>query len=120
MILKYIYTWKMKKILLSIGIFFWYIPLLFALNLEVKSNIPSWTYQFPIDIYLISNDKDAKIFYYTDGEWRMDNIHEFIQPLFIKENTTLDFYATNKNHEDTLIQTSTYIFEYSTKIDIWE
>jgi hypothetical protein len=48
----------------------------------------------------------------------MDNIHEFIQPLFIKENTTLDFYATNKNHEDTLIQTSTYIFEYSTKIDI--
>lgn len=109
----------MKKILFLLLIFFnfW---IVFASQLSVKPNIIPWEYNFPIEINLISNDKEAKIFYYTDWEWRLDNIKEFKKPILLKEDTTIDFYATSKNFEDTLIQTAKYTFKYSQKIDIEE
>lgn len=106
----------MKKIILFILAILWNFHLVWAANLEVRSNLESWEYNFPIEINLITNDKNAKIFYYTDGEGRMDNIKEFKSPLLLKEDTTIDFYATNKNYEDTLIHTSKYTFSYSEKI----
>lgn len=110
----------MKKILIFITFAFLQINLVLA-NLEVKTNLESWIYDFPIEINIIVNQKDAKIFYYTDWEWRMDNIKEFKKPFLIKENTQIDYYATNKSYEDTLIKTSIYTFNYSKNIDInWE
>lgn len=110
----------MKKILIFITFVFLQINLVLA-NLEVKTNLESWIYDFPIEINIIVNQKDAKIFYYTDWEWRMDNIKEFKKPFLIKENTQIDYYATNKSYEDTLIKTSIYTFNYSKNIDInWE
>jgi len=49
----------------------------------------------------------------------MDNIKEFKKPILIKEDTQLDYYATNANYEDTLIKTSNYTFNYSKQIDIF-
>ncbi len=110
----------MKKILIFITFAFLQINLVLA-NLEVKTNLESWIYDFPIEINIIVNQKDAKIFYYTDWEWRMDNIKEFKKPILIKEDTQIDYYATNKDYEDTLIKTSIYTFNYSKNIDInWE
>lgn len=106
----------MKKLFLFILLILW-IPTSFA-NLEVKSNLSPWNYNFPIEINLIVNDKNAKIFYYTDGIWRMDSIKEYTHPILLKENTTLDYYATNKNFEDTKIQTSNYTFTYSNKLSL--
>jgi hypothetical protein len=48
----------------------------------------------------------------------MDNIKEFKKSFLIKENTQIDYYATNKSYEDTLIKTSIYTFNYSKNIDI--
>lgn len=111
----------MKKILLFLLLFFINFQIIFAQELSVKSNIISWEYSFPIEINLIANDKNAKIFYYTDWIWRMDNIKEFKNPILIKQDTTIDFYATSFDYKDTLIQTSTYTFNYSNNINIsWE
>lgn len=110
----------MKKIFIFILAILLNLNLVWAANLEVRSNLESGEYNFPIEINLITNDKNAKIFYYTDGEGRMDNIKEFKSPLLLKEDTTIDFYATNKNYEDTLIQTSKYTFSYSEKIILEE
>lgn len=110
----------MKKWIIFLMILWNIFWVTYAQNLEVKANIPSGTYSFPIEINLLVNDKDAKIFYYTDGEWRMDHIKEFNKPIILKENTQLDFYATTKNYEDTLIQTLYYTFDYSKKIILQE
>ncbi len=105
-----------KILFFLINILFW-LNFVFA-DLNIKTNIESWEYNFPIEINLISNQKDAKIFYYTDWEWRIDNIKQYLKPILLRENTTLDYYATNKDHQDTLIKTSIYTFKYSNKIDI--
>lgn len=110
----------MKKVLLLLLLTTLNFLIANAYELKVKSNLESWEYNFPIEINLISNHKEAKIFYYTDWEWRIDNIKEFKNPILLKEDTTIDFYATTKNFEDTLIQTATYTFKYSEKIDIGE
>ncbi len=111
----------MKKIIIFIITLLLQINLLQAANLDVQTNLESWEYEFVIEVNIIANDKNAKIFYYTDWEWRMDNIKEFKKPLIIKEDTQLDYYATNTNYEDTLIKTSNYTFNYSKKIDItWD
>jgi len=112
----------MKRI---IKIIIFFITLLIQINiiqaskLDVKTNLESWEYEFAIEVNIITNDKNAKIFYYTDWEWRMDNIKEFKKPILIKEDTQLDYYATNANYEDTLIKTSNYTFNYSKQIDIF-
>lgn len=105
----------MKKIYLFLALFLLQIWQIFA-NLEVKTNLESGKYNFPVEINLISNDKNAKIFYYTDGVGRMDNIFEFTKPILLKDDTTIDFFATTKDFEDTPIQTANYSFEYSDKI----
>lgn len=105
----------MKKIYIFLTLFLLQIWQIFA-NLEVKTNLESGKYNFPIEINLISNDKNAKIFYYTDGVGRMDNIFEFTKPILLKSDTTIDFFATTKDFEDTPIQTVNYSFEYSDKI----
>lgn len=107
----------MKKIFFWITFFFLGLSSSFGF-LEVKTNLPAWEYQFPIEIYLLSNDKTAKIFYYTDGIWRMDTILEYKHPLLLKNNTTVDFFATSKNFQDTSIQTAKFFFTYSDKIDL--
>lgn len=107
----------MKKIFIfMLFLFNFYVS--FAGNLDVKTNLESWEYEFAIEVNLIANEKNAKIFYYTDGEWRMDNIKEFSKPILIKEDTTLDYYATNANFEDTLIKTANYKINYSDKVDL--
>lgn len=110
----------MKKFIIFIVLFIIKINLSIASNLEVKTNIPSWEFDSPIEINLIANEKNAKIFYYTDWEWRMDNIKEYKTPILIKEDTNIDFYASNKNFEDTLIQSASYTFKYSNNIEIKE
>ncbi len=105
----------MKKIYIFLTLFLLQIWQIFA-NLEVKTNLESGKYNFPIEINIISNDKNAKIFYYTDGVGRMDNIFEFTKPILLKSDTTIDFFATTKDFEDTPIQTVNYSFEYSDKI----
>lgn len=110
----------MKKIILFFLTILLNFDIVWASSLEVRSNLESWEYNFPIEINLIATDKNAKIFYYTDGEWRMDHIKEFQNPILLKEDTVIDFYATNKNFEDTLIHTSTYTLNYSRDINIWE
>lgn len=107
----------MKKILYIIYFLFLIIQTTFA-SLEVKTNINSWNYNFPIEIFLIANEKDAKIFYYTDNIWNIDSILEYKKPILIKKDTIINFFATNKDFEDTLIKSSNYTFSYSDKIYI--
>lgn len=105
----------MKKIILFLAFFFLPIWQVLA-GLEVKTNLAPGNYNFPIEVYLMANDKDAKIFYYTDGIGRMDTILEYKHPLILKEDTTLDFFATTKDYEDTPIESAKYTFTYSEKI----
>lgn len=105
----------MKKTILFLVFFFLPIWQVLAI-LEVKTNLAPGNYNFPIEVYLMVNDKDAKIFYYTDGIGRMDTILEYKKPLILKEETTLDFFATTKDYEDTPIQSAKYTFTYSNKI----
>lgn len=105
----------MKKTILFLAFFFLQVWQVMA-ELEVKTNLTPGNYNFPIEVYLMTNDKDAKIFYYTDGIGRMDTILEYKKPLILKEDTTLDFFATTKDYEDTPIQSAKYTFTYWEKI----
>lgn len=107
----------MKKTILFLVFFFLPIWQVLAI-LEVKTNLAPGNYNFPIEVYLMANDKDAKIFYYTDGIGRMDTILEYKKPLVLKEDTSLDFFATTKDYEDTPIQSAKYTFTYSNKITL--
>lgn len=107
----------MKKFLLFLSVFLFSVWQIFA-TLEVKTNLASWEYTFPIEIHLITNEKNAKIFYYTDGIGRMDSILEYQKPILLKTNTTLDFFATTKDFQDTPIQTANYSFIYTDKIQL--
>lgn len=109
-----------KKILLVILIFFWNFYVSQAENLDVKANIDSWEYNFAIEVNLIANENNTKIFYYTDGEWRMDNILEFKKwaPILIKETTTLNYYAIWENFKETLIKENKYKINYPKNLEL--
>jgi hypothetical protein len=94
--------------------------MLFANEITVRSNIESGTYDFALEVYLLSNDKNAKIFYYTDGIGRFDTLKEFSpqSPLIIKKDTTLNFYAINDMNNSTKIAETQYRFTYPENIDI--
>lgn len=111
---------KMKtiKILFLITAFFYNFYYTKAENLDVKANIDSWKYNFAIEVNLIATEKNSKIFYYTDWEWRMDKIIEFKSPILIKENTTLNFYAIWENFSETKIKENTYTFDYPKDIEL--
>lgn len=97
----------------------WY-AVIFANDLQVRSNIDSGNYDFALEVYLLSNDKNAKIFYYTDGIGRFDTLKEFIpnEPLIIKKDTTLNFYAINDMNNSTKIAEAQYSFSYPENIKL--
>jgi hypothetical protein len=91
-----------------------------ANDLSVRSNIESGNYDFALEVYLVSNDKNAKIFYYTDGIGRFDTLKEFHKnnPILIKKDTTLNYYAMNEINNSTKIAESQYSFSYPKNIEI--
>jgi hypothetical protein len=110
----------MKKILIWLLIFtlsFWITK---ANDLDINANLESWEYEFVIEVNLNANDKNAKIFYYTDGEWRMDHIYEYKKwkPLILKNYTTLNYYAIWENYTETQIKENIYEFNYPKKFKI--
>lgn len=111
---------KIKAIyFLSVFLLFW-VSLTHANDLSVRSNIESGSYDFALEVYLVSNDKNAKIFYYTDGIGRFDTLKEFNKnnPILIKKDTTLNYYAINEINNSTKIAESKYSFSYPKNIEI--
>ncbi len=105
----------MKIIILTIISCFILINTTFSF--DVNSNIESWEYNYPIEIYLNPTDKESKIFYYTDWEWRFDNIKEFSKPIIIYEDTKLNYFATLW-YESTKIKENNYIFKYNSNLEL--
>ncbi len=73
-----------------------------------------------IEVYLISNDSDAKIFYYTDGIGRFDTLKEFksTSPILLQKNTSLQYYAINDLNSSTPIQENIYTFHYPKNLSL--
>lgn len=107
----------MKKLLYLLYLFIILVNTSFA-ELDVKSNIPSWEYNKVLEIFLNSNENDAKIFYYLDWVWQIENILEYKEPILIKKDTEINFFATNKDFQDTKIKTSNYKISYSNNINL--
>lgn len=91
-----------------------------ANDLKVEANIKSWIYENTLEINLNSNDKDAKIFYYTDLEWRIDNQKEYKKenPIIIKESSTLSFHTIKWYDKASLINQEKYEINYSNKFEL--
>ena len=91
-----------------------------ASDLKVEANIKSWIYESALEINLNSNDKDAKIFYYTDWEWRLDNQKEYKKdnPIIIKESSSLNFHAIKWYEKATLIKEEKYEINYSNEFKV--
>lgn len=99
-----------------------YIILFFIINcfsnytyadLNIKPNIGWWTYNNSIEINLLSNSENTKIYYYTDWEWRLDNQKEYNwTPIIIKESTTLNYHGFIDMKNSTLINETKYIINY--------
>lgn len=107
----------MKKYLLWLMLSSFFVPLSYA-TLIVKPNLEWWVYHFPIEIYLNTNQKNAKVFYYTDGIGRQDTTKQYRDPILLKSNTDLEYYAVWEEFEDTVIGKSIYTFEYSNALEL--
>lgn len=110
----------MKKILIIFLVFLSNFYVSYAKDLDVKANIESWKYDFVLEVNLIANKDWAKIFYYTDWEWRMDHIIEFTKwnPIIIKKDTILNYYAIWENYEETKIMENKYSFDYEKNLNL--
>lgn len=90
---------------------------LFAWEIDIKANIPSWDYSFAIEVNLIPS-KEGKIFYYTDWVWMINNQKEFKNPIIIKNDTSLNYWVMSDNFESSIIKENIYTFSYPTNIEI--
>lgn len=110
----------MKKTIITLLLIFFSFSTTKAANLDVNANLESWEYEFAIEVFLNANDKNAKIFYYTDWEWRMDHIYEYKKwsPLIFKNYTVLNYYAIWENYTETKIKENIYEFNYPTSFKI--
>ncbi len=108
---------KMKKLLYLLYLFIILVNTSFA-ELDVKSNIPSWEYNKVLEIFLNSNESESKIFYYLDWLGQIENILEYKAPILIKKDTEINFFATNKDFQDTKIKTSNYKINYNNNINL--
>lgn len=106
------------KYLIAFLFVFSLFPLSALADLSLKANIPSGNFSSHIEIYLLSSEKNAKIFYYTDGEWRIDNILQYTKPILLKQDTQLHFFATSSDFRDTPIYENNYTFSYPKNIEI--
>lgn len=103
----------MNKIFIILLLFFSFLNSLYAQSeIKVDVNPPSWTYHSTQEIYLYSNKKWGKIFYYTDGVGKMKDILQYTKPIVIKQSTTLNFFAADNMYEETLIQTAKFDISY--------
>jgi len=105
----------MKKYILLILCYFSFFNI--AFSFDINANIESWEYDFPLEVYLNSDEKDAKIFYYTDSEGRFDNIKEYFWPIIIIWDTKLNYFATLW-YKSTKIKENNYYFNYTSKLDL--
>lgn len=108
----------MKKIIIFI-VFLLIWNNVFADDLKVSSNLESWEYNWVIEIYLNSNSKDAKIFYYTDWEWRFDQIKEYNNsPIILKKDTQLNYFANIDEFDSTKIKENYFYIKYPNEISL--
>lgn len=91
-----------------------------ASEFEIKTNIKWWEYKNVWEVYLNSNQKNIKIFYYLDDEWRFDNIKEFNwNPIILKKDTTINFFSAIDEINSTTIQQEKFTFKYPENIKLW-
>lgn len=109
----------MKKIIIVIFLLL-KLNFAFAWELDVKANIDSWTYNFVLEVFLITSPDKNKSFYYTDWIWRYDNLIEFkkTNPIIINSDTILNYYAIWENYESTKIKENNYKIVFSSDLDI--
>jgi len=102
-------------LIILLNSFFYYT---YANDLSIKTNIDWWEFDKVIEVNLISNNKNAKIFYYIDWEWRIDNQIEYKTPIIIKKDTILNYYAFLDARNSTLIEEKKYKFNYPENFNI--
>lgn len=110
----------MKKILFIILWLLFFQNSFAVEDLSINANIDSWEYDQVLEVYLNSNNKDAKIYYYTDGIWRMNNLKEYKNsPIIIKKDTKLDYFATLNEFDTTIIKENNYSFNFPSYLKIY-
>lgn len=108
----------MKKIVFVLWSFLLSISPTYA-QLDVKANIAWGTYDSVLEVYLIANQKDAKIFYTTSPTGQVNELKQFQNtPILIKENTSLNFFAWAPEYESTKIQEENYTIRYPQNISV--
>lgn len=120
----------MKKIIIAIllvlipNISLAWAPLEINSNTEqadVIATIDSWMYDKVIEVKLIPNDDQAKVFYYTDSVWRFDQQiqYKLWSSIEIKKDTILNYHSISNNITASLIKENKYTFNYPKNLEIF-
>lgn len=119
----------MKKIIIAILLVFipnislaW-APLQANTNIDqadVIATMNSWIYDKVINVKLIPNDDQAKVFYYTDSIWRFDEQiqYKLWSSIEIKKDTILNYHSISNNITASLIKENKYTFNYPKNLEI--
>lgn len=119
----------MKKIIIAILLIFipnislaW-APLQTNTNIDqadVIATMDSWIYDKVIEVKLIPNDDQAKVFYYTDSIWRFDEQiqYKLWSSIEIKKDTILNYHSISNNITASLIKENKYTFNYPKNLEI--
>jgi len=88
--------------------------LTFASEYFISPNFDEWNYENAIEVNINTDYPNAKIFYYTDWVWEMIDQKEYKgdNPIIIKDDTQLNYYAIYWENESTLMQEKNYKINY--------
>ncbi|MDD4151474.1 MAG: hypothetical protein PHR68_02560 [Candidatus Gracilibacteria bacterium] len=88
---------------------------------DVIATIDSGMYDKVIEVKLIPNDDQAKVFYYTDSVGRFDQQIQYKlgSSIEIKKDTILNYHSISNNITASLIKENKYTFNYPKNLEIF-
>ncbi|EKE28480.1 MAG: hypothetical protein ACD_3C00054G0020 [uncultured bacterium (gcode 4)] len=114
----------MKKNKLALTSLFLYstifsVSSIFAWNVDLEANIPSWTYDKVIKVELNATDAAAKTFYWFDPNGTPKDLLKYDWPITIKSSTPLIFWTFVNTDNESKIKQNDYILNFTNEIRLW-